>query len=1110
MPRLFNSIMVCQILPAIRMVSPGTDQVQKSIGFKPIDTLDADPGRPPEPPRRSPPPAHAPAPKRQKQVSTEGRPRGPAEDIVDSDADVTSRTENHGSQASFAHSVSPGISEYQAVEASSGRGRSNRRRRQSPGHPLHSVPGLPKRGRARGEPIEDFDELAPQPRPPLHRQRVARLTMPSVADVEAARSPRINFGDAADNEILGKRSRRERNLTYSARSKKRASHEITDGDELADDADGRDASKTNARPMTVDSTRHHPPSPSLSRKGNMNRTNWAKKADTFPDTGVLVVSAVCQPNFRYLPARGQKPCHLRRLTLDPELRAFTDDGHEAEPYQWLRITKRVKSLSYHPESNFIKIHQTMDQSSSIGPIGGMMVLKFRNHSDASWVTDWVRENLKIPCIQERERYGSPTGLGASRTLLTTFSHKLLQIYDKMSQDISQAPTRLEARRLPHETPVHPPRLTLDTTGVERKDRPPSSARTPIRNQMQVSAPTPSFSRVESTNGLVISGSRSLRSRQVGGQVLGIEAPRSPLIRRWTEENPDWAKNWKMPLMFHRTTVDKEDIPRLDEGECLNDNLIGFGLRYLFDEFASRHPDLNKRVYLHNSFFYEKLKSSRGTINYDGVKSWTAKVDLLSYDYIIVPVNEHFHWWVAIICNPGRLDPDSRKLPSNAESVSRKEGTTKGPETRKNTQDGASSDVEMTDVTENLPMQPSRADTTGEERGPDPVKSDIVDLSSDDRNGGIDLTHTGAKYGRKSGPSSRRYNPEDPRIITLDSLGSSHSHTVTHLKKYLLEEFKHKRNKIITEVPQQLGMKAVGIPEQNNFCDCGVYLLGYIQEFVKNPDLFIHTLLRKESPNWEFDPRHLRELWRETIQCEHKKYQDKQEAMQKKREASAAKGTPNADTEPNSHQSRATSEVGDKSKGKCDGRTGCSEQPASAKGASSPTVIHEVADSDADEDPHSRQQKANEETRSPVPARSGSSHQRTSQQDNPDEVVLLSTTQDAILPSIEPPDMEELSGRQDEPMFISKLATSPLRPQDPNHIAEVHPSSFYSSNSVKAEKVSGRPSQMSSPGVGQRATVDKTQPARIHAESRFVLGGSDIPVVQKAELVRQSDTIDLTD
>jgi sentrin-specific protease 7 len=41
--------------------------------------------------------------------------------------------------------------------------------------------------------------------------------------------------------------------------------------------------------------------------------------------------------------------------------------------------------------------------------------------------------------------------------------------------------------------------------------------------------------------------------------------------RWTEVHPDWDKDWRLPLSFHRTAVEKDDIARLDEGQCLNDN-----------------------------------------------------------------------------------------------------------------------------------------------------------------------------------------------------------------------------------------------------------------------------------------------------------------------------------------------------------------------------------------------------------------------------------------------------------------------------------------------------------------------------------------------------------
>lgn len=108
---------------------------------------------------------------------------------------------------------------------------------------------------------------------------------------------------------------------------------------------------------------------------------------------------------------------------------------------------------------------------------------------------------------------------------------------------------------------------------------------------------------------------------------------------------------EMPL---RTWIGQEDLRRLDDGQCLNDNLIAFGLQHLL--VSSKHDHPHKRIYLHNSYFHTNLKGS----GYESVKSWTSNVDLLSYDYIVVPVNEGFHWWVAIICNPGMLDSATPK------------------------------------------------------------------------------------------------------------------------------------------------------------------------------------------------------------------------------------------------------------------------------------------------------------------------------------------------------------------------------------------------------------------------------------------------------------------
>jgi sentrin-specific protease 7 len=115
-----------------------------------------------------------------------------------------------------------------------------------------------------------------------------------------------------------------------------------------------------------------------------------------------VYSAVCHPDLRYLPGDGQPPCFLRPEAT--ELRVFAEDGSKAAPFDWLKITGKTKSLLHHPESNYVKISQALDQASPI-KIGGLMVLGFFNTSDASWVVEWVRKNLKVDVIQEKDRYG---------------------------------------------------------------------------------------------------------------------------------------------------------------------------------------------------------------------------------------------------------------------------------------------------------------------------------------------------------------------------------------------------------------------------------------------------------------------------------------------------------------------------------------------------------------------------------------------------------------------------------------------------------------------------------------------------------------------------------
>jgi sentrin-specific protease 7 len=97
----------------------------------------------------------------------------------------------------------------------------------------------------------------------------------------------------------------------------------------------------------------------------------------------------------------------------------------------------------------------------------------------------------------------------------------------------------------------------------------------------------------------------------------------------------------------------DDLPRLDNDTCLNDSLIDFYMMYVRlcarsiqpltkCSFLSKKLDVPAdKVYFFNSFFFSRLteNSGRKTMDYKAVERWTSKIDVFSYDYIVIPINE---------------------------------------------------------------------------------------------------------------------------------------------------------------------------------------------------------------------------------------------------------------------------------------------------------------------------------------------------------------------------------------------------------------------------------------------------------------------------------------
>ncbi|GMG32479.1 unnamed protein product [Aspergillus oryzae] len=310
------------------------------------------------------------------------------------------------------------------------------------------------------------------------------------------------------------------------------------------------------------------------------------------------------------------------------------------------------------------------------------------------------------------------------------------------------------------------------------------------------------------------------------------------------------------------------------------------------ELPSNEQEADKapRVYFFNSYFFATLTNVKGrrNINYEGVQKWTRAVDIFGFDYIVVPINENAHWYVAIICNlpnlPGIADkstedrpsendkdnsaaPESegREIPETPEPIeelpavketkvnnsrnlepAKDEATRRSLESmslldKEESKDGAPElpPTEWPEQEENLAFSPAKFSSPAAIAEPTQKASlrGAPRLAASPRKG--------SKKAKPSGkPGGAKFDIRQATIITFDSLDLSRSPTISNLRDYLYEEAKSKRG---IEIDRSLirGMRARAIPLQSNYSDCGLYLLAYLEKFVQNPDLFVKKLLRKE-------------------------------------------------------------------------------------------------------------------------------------------------------------------------------------------------------------------------------------------------------------------------
>ena len=359
----------------------------------------------------------------------------------------------------------------------------------------------------------------------------------------------------------------------------------------------------------------------------------------------------------------------------------------------------------------------------------------------------------------------------------------------------------------------------------------------------------------------------------------------------------WVKSLEYGEGRQRAVVHFNDLIRLDEEEYLNDSLIDFYMIYLFKKLNVPAD----KVYFFNTYFFTRLteNSGRKSIDYKAVERWTSKVDIFTYDYIVVPINDsQTHWYLAIICNLSKMKRTPIAQPfDDDDSHVQADGEDSGKIAMIEENSGGSRSA--------LNLSPSVKVVPNQQEDDDPnlFEEEILSLVKRDQ------TETDIQYGPEVGatysifqeptagtmnaeakdtlfelPSRRnassaknkskrrpipKKDPNQPLIVVLDSLGgTARSGAVRALKDWIAAEGKNRRSMEVVIKENGYYPKATQIPMQSNWTDCGVYLLGYVEKLFQNPDEFKDKLLTgsmSAEEDWpELKPSMMRDKMREII------------------------------------------------------------------------------------------------------------------------------------------------------------------------------------------------------------------------------------------------------
>uniref|UniRef100_A0A2K6CC13 Sentrin-specific protease 6 n=1 Tax=Macaca nemestrina TaxID=9545 RepID=A0A2K6CC13_MACNE len=354
------------------------------------------------------------------------------------------------------------------------------------------------------------------------------------------------------------------------------------------------------------------------------------------------------------------------------------------------------------------------------------------------------------------------------------------------------------------------------------------------------------------------------------------------------------------------SVTNEDLHCLNEGEFLNDVIIDFYLKYLVLEKLKKEDA--DRIHIFSSFFYKRLnqreRRNHETTNlsiqqkrHGRVKTWTRHVDIFEKDFIFVPLNEAVHSWFFGCCFSDQFrEMDSCSQNSSAKMMLKQkhciaciliQSWQEESDPRYHRDNICS--VKKSNIHLSLILHAQKVcDRTKDEcdrhglfyyvmflTGTDGLSNIRLNYSDESPEGGKmledELIDFSEDQDNQDDSSDDGFLADDscnseigqwhlkptickqPCILLMDSLrGPSRSNVVKILREYLEVEWEVKKGSKRSFSKDVMKGSNPKVPQQNNFSDCGVYVLQYVESFFENP--ILNFELPMNLANWFPPPR----------------------------------------------------------------------------------------------------------------------------------------------------------------------------------------------------------------------------------------------------------------